>query len=135
MENDEKWLKTIKKGDPVFFETNYLSKETLTPDTVKKVTKTMILLEKTTTRFKRNGRVIGGSTWYGGTYLHPNSPEMQKRYYMYIHKINYTYLLGVLQSTAVVESITHDQFNRINPMLIAIRDELIPKKVKQECLT
>jgi hypothetical protein len=132
MENDKEWLNTIKKGDKVFFETNYLSKETLTPDTVKEVTKTMIVLEKNTTRFKRNGRVVGGSTWYGGIYLHPDTPEMQERYYMYIQKNKFTYLLGVLQSTAVVESITHDQFNRINPMLIEIRDELIPKKEKQE---
>jgi hypothetical protein len=121
--DDNKWLETLKEGDRVFITNNAYSEEDWTLDTVKNLTKTMIVLEKTNLRFKRETARIHG------TALHPYTQEMIDKYYLYMQKKRFKYLLSVLQSTPVFESITREGFDRINPVLTQIRDELIPKKL------
>lgn len=126
MENDD-WLKTLKDGDKIYLKYGGFGLDRLTPTTVTRITKTMIILG-TGDRFRHNGSEIGGGPWSHGKWLLQNTPETEEEYVMQNLRNK---LKGIISSFDVridYQSLTHEQINRIVPELTKIRDELIPPK-------
>jgi hypothetical protein len=125
---DDEWLKTLKEGDDIFVGSSGWNHEYYAPDTVKRITKTMIVLTKSTTRFRLDGTEIGEHRWGGSASLFPDNERMRERIWMLaaINKLS-SLVLG-LNTYIDYRALTHEQLERIIPQLAKIKEELIPPK-------
>jgi hypothetical protein len=125
---DYEWLKTLKEGDSIFLEAGGFGRNHLYPDKVKRITKTMIILEGSSSRFRMNGELIGRGTWDHGSWLNPDNNETREQYWMQGERSKLLSLLNALNTRINLDSLTHEQLERLVPALAAIKEELIPTK-------
>jgi hypothetical protein len=73
LQMSKEWIENLKVGDKVI-EVNSRQYTPDSIDTVERLTKTMIVLEKACGRFNRRGFEVGDTTW-GGSHLVEATPE------------------------------------------------------------
>lgn len=128
MTDDKKWLETLKEGDSLFLETGGFGNNTYHPDKVKRITKTMIILEKSSSRFRMNGGEIGKFRWDHGAWLHPDNDHFRELFWMQEHRNKLQLVIRDFNTRLNLNRLSHEQLERLLPALTAIRDEIIPKK-------
>jgi hypothetical protein len=124
----DEWLKTLKEGDLIFLEVGSFGPNLLYPDKVKRITKTMIILEKSSSRFRLNGNMIDRGSYSHGSWLNPDNEKTREEYWKQGERQKMKSLLLALENRPNINALTHEQLERLVPALVAIKEELIPTK-------
>jgi hypothetical protein len=132
MESTDDFLTNLKKGDPVFVTHFDYRGEQFEVDKIKRVSPTMITLEKNSVRFRRNtGSQIKSDRWVIGSKIHPFTEKNREEYNVYRKKNKFKVLVNQLSEWVTdknLGSVTGgEELDGLISKISVINDELIKK--------
>jgi|WetSurMetagenome_2_1015567.scaffolds.fasta_scaffold142667_2 hypothetical protein len=124
---DNDWLKNLKIGDSVFIETSAFGTNNVQPDKVKKITKTMIILDSGT-RFHMDGNVVRKWEMTYSRFIHPNNEAIREKYLIQNFRKELITILSGFRDIINYPNLSREQLEKIISSLREIKNEIAEVK-------